>query len=61
MAKPADGQPDANEFGQMVAFLASKFGGLQQVYDVIGDSPNGRTRQEIADKLRAWFKDLPKA
>jgi hypothetical protein len=53
--------PDNFEFGQLRAFLAQNGLTQQQIINIIGLAPNGRTRGEIADQLREWLKVLPKA
>ena len=57
-----DSVPSPSEFGELIAYMSSQWGiTAQAAQDIIGTSPNGRTRQEIADDLRAWLKDRPKA
>lgn len=49
--------PSQAEFGQMVAYLASNGFPIPEITGIIGGQPNGRTRAQIADELRAWLKD----
>ncbi len=53
--------PSGAEFEQLVDFLAENGMTATAARAVIGNSPNGRTRGEIADELRAWLKERPKA
>ena len=49
--------PKQADFGRMVAFLAQAGFAGQELARVIGNTPKGRTRGEIADELRVWLKD----
>ena len=53
--------PSAAEFGQLRAYLAQNKVKQATITEVIGTGANGRTRAQIADTLRAWLKDRPKA
>ena len=48
------------DFGQLIAYLGQKGVAQNVAQQVLGNNPAGRTRQEIADTLRAWLKDRPK-
>jgi len=52
--------PDNAEFGRLIAFMAQNGMTAQAARDVIGNDPAGRTRQEISDELKLWFKTRPK-
>lgn len=53
--------PSQAEFGLLIAYLAQNGMTAQAARAVIGNSPNGRTRAEIADELRVWLSTRPKA
>jgi len=54
--------PSGAEFGETMAFLAGQRGVTPQVArEVIGNGPNGRTRQEITNELREWLRTRSKA
>jgi len=55
-----NGIPDQAEFGELTAYLMRVGASRQQVAAILGDSPSGRTRAEIAELLRLWMKGLPK-
>ena len=59
--KDKNTEPDSNEFGQLISFLAQNGMTVQAAQAVIGTNPNGRTRQQIADELREWLRTRPKA
>ncbi len=49
-------EPTSNEFGQLVAYMAQNGMTLKAAEDVIGNSPAGRTRQQITEELRTWLR-----
>lgn len=49
-----------SEFGQLVAYLVRSGMKPSDVTAVIGNNPNGKTRGQVADELRAWVKNRPK-
>ena len=53
--------PSTAEFGLLINYLAQNGMTANAARAVIGNDPNGRTRQQIADELRTWLKDRPKA
>lgn len=59
--KAADAAMEASEFGELRSFLAQNGVSQAQITEVIGVGAQGRSRAEIADELRTWFKELPKA
>jgi hypothetical protein len=52
---------NANDFGKLRSFLAQNGITQEQIREAVGNNPNGRTRGEIADQLRAWLATRPKA
>jgi len=54
-------QPTAAEFGKLIAFMARNGMTAAAARAVIGNNPNGRTRQQITNELIAWLKTRPKA
>ena len=58
--KTKAGSHDANEWGQLRAYLARNKVSQAQITAVIGTGAQGRSRGEIAEQLRAWMKTLPK-
>ena len=52
--------PDNSEFGLLIAYLGQNGVAADAARDVLGNNPNGRTRQEITNTLRAWLKTRPK-
>lgn len=60
MAKPANDQMPANEFGQLRAYLAQNSVSQAEIDEAIGTAASGRTRSEVADDLTAWLKTRPK-
>ena len=59
--KNNNGVPDANEFGQKVAFLVQNGFTPQWITAIIGNSAGGRTRAEITADLIEGLRVLPKA
>jgi len=59
-SKPKNGMPPQSEFGQLRAYLAQNGVSQEQIRAVIGTGARGRSRNEIAQILRDWFKTLPK-
>jgi hypothetical protein len=53
--------PPANEFGELRAYLARQGVSQAQIDAAVGTAADGRSRQEVADALRAWLRTLPKA
>ena len=60
-AKPKDGEPPANEWGQLRSYLAQQGVKQADITAAVGGSAAGRKRGEICDQLRAWLRDRPKA
>jgi len=60
MSNPRDQAPSANQFGKIRSMLARSGVSQSEIRDAIGESPNGRTRSEIADELKNWLRDRPK-
>jgi hypothetical protein len=50
-----NGVPGAAEFGLLRAYLAQRGMSQVQINAAIGNTPQGRTRAEIADALRQWL------
>jgi len=48
----------AEDFGKITAFCI-KHG--VDISKIIGHSPGGKTRKQVADEMRAYLKALPKA
>lgn len=61
MAKSPNGVPTAAEFGLIRAYLARAGVSQAQVEAVIGKTVNKRTRAQLADLLKLWLRELPKA
>jgi len=53
--------PSANEFGKIRSMLAKNGVSQAQIKTAIGTGAKGRKRSEIADTLREWLNELPKA
>jgi hypothetical protein len=53
-----NGIPSQAEFGLLRAYLAQNQMSQSQIDEAIGIVPNGRTRAEIANELRAWLASL---
>ena len=53
--------PDASEFGQIRAHLAKMKAKQADITAILGDTVSGQTRAQVADKLRVWLKNAPKA
>lgn len=49
--------PAANEWGQLRAYLARNGVGQAQIKQILGDTIGGRTREQMADELRAWLRE----
>ena len=60
MAKPKDSQPVAAEVASLRAHLRARGVQAADDNDAIGVNPVTLTRQQIADRLRAWLKERPK-
>ncbi len=56
--KDKDGVPNANEFGQLRAYLAQNGMSQAQINRAVGTAPAGRTRLEITNELRGWLRTL---
>jgi len=59
--RPSGGIPPAAEFGLLRAYLAQEGVSQATINGLLGGSPAGRTREEIAAILRAYLVTLPKA
>jgi len=59
--KDRTGTPTANEFGKIRSMLAKNGISQAQIKTAIGTGAKGRKRSEIADTLRDWLNELPKA
>lgn len=59
--KNPNGIPDAAEYGQTIAYMVRNGMTGAEARAMIGDTPNGRSRKQITDELRAGFKESPKA
>jgi len=65
-AGPPDGASTGAEFGQLVAWLTSlvppgpkRAAWMQDIAAVLGNSPAGRTRAQVAVDLRELLKNRP--
>ena len=56
-----DEVPTNAEFGGLIAYMSTNGMTAQAARDVIGNSPNGRTRGEISNELKTWLEGVPKA
>jgi len=52
--------PSAAEFGLLRAYLARNGVSQAQIKEWVGNKPDGRTRAEIADGLKAHLVELTK-
>lgn len=52
-------EPTAAEFGKLRAYLAQNGVSQSEIREAVEDSAG--TRGEIADKLRAWLRERPRA
>jgi len=59
--RPSGGIPPAAEFGLLRAYLAQEGVSQATINGLLGGSPAGRTREEVAAILRAYLATLPKA
>lgn len=53
--KPKDNPPTGLEYAQWDTFLIRQGYTPEQRHEAIGTGVAGRSRQEIADQLRAWL------
>ena len=60
MPKKSD-KPTAAQFGTFRSRMAQLGISAAQMNTAVGATVNGRTWEQIADKLIAWLKTLPKA
>ena len=57
--RPKDGQPTANEFGQLRSWLARQGVTQARITEAIGDD-HTQTRAQIVQKLTVFCQQLPK-
>ncbi len=60
-SNPRNGVSPTAEFGQIRAYLAIQGVSQGEITTVIGTGAQGRSRAEIAELLRLWMRNLPKA
>lgn len=58
--KPSNESPDAAEFGLLRAHLAGQGMSQADINSVIGTNVGGQSRDDIVNKLKAYFKAAPK-
>jgi hypothetical protein len=57
---PANGKPDANEYGKRRSYCAKLGIGQAQFVALFGSNANPKTRKAGADNLIAWQRTLPR-